>query len=118
MSQFYQVDSAKVSLREYWWGSRSPLVIIGWIVKWLRIRIPSSTDDANTDSTLPFVTEALPAEVQSLFAPLTQELSQRGFFEPVSHVIYDAGSSTTLYWATFRHTGGQHAARIHHRAWG
>src|SRR5437899_7342517 len=118
MSQFYQVDSTKVSLREYWWGSRSPLVIIGWILKWLRVRIPSSTDDANTDSTIPFVTPALPLEVQSLFAPLTQELSQLGFYDPVFHVIYDAGSSTTLYWATFLHTSGQHLARIHHRAWG
>jgi hypothetical protein len=118
MSQFYQVDSTKVSLREYWWGSRSPLVIIGWILKWLRVRIPSSTDDANTDSTIPFVTPALPLEVQSLFAPLTQELSQLGFYDPVFHVVYDAGSSTTLYWATFLHTSGQHLARIHHRAWG
>jgi Zn-dependent protease len=118
MSQFYQVDSTKVSLREYWWGSRSPLVIIGWILKWLRIRIPSSTDDANTDSTIPFVTPALPLEIQSLYAPLTQELSQLGFEEPVFHVIYDAGSSTTLYWATFRQTSGHHVARIHHRAWG
>src|SRR5690348_14116795 len=118
MPQFYQVDSTKVSLREYWWGSRSPLVIIGWILKWLRVRIPSSTDDANTDTTLPFVATLPPLEVQSLFAPLTQELSQFGFYEPVFHVIYDAGSSTTLYWATFRHTSGQHVARIHHRAWG
>lgn len=118
MSQFYQVDSTKVSLREYWWGSRSPVVIIGWILKWLRIRIPSSTDDANVDSTLPFVTPALPGEVQSIFAPLTQELSQLGFCEPIFHVIYDGGSSTTWYWATFRHTSGQQMARIHHRAWG
>jgi Zn-dependent protease len=118
MPQFYQVDSTKVSLKEFWWGTPSPLVIIGWLLKWLRVRIPSSTDDANTDSTIPFVTVPPPLEVQSLFAPLTQELSQLGFYEPVFHVIYDAGSSTTLYWATFLHTSGQHAARIHHRAWG
>jgi Zn-dependent protease len=118
MSQFYQVDSTKVSLREYWWGSRSPLVIIGWLLKWLRVRIPSSSDDANTDSTIPFVTTPPPLEVQPLFAPLTQELSQLGFYEPVFHVIYDPGSSTTLYWATFLHTSGQHLGRIHHRAWG
>jgi len=118
MSQFYQVDSTKVSLREYWWGTRSPLVIIGWILKWLRVRIPSSTDDANTESTLPFIAAGLPAEIEPMFAPLTQQLAQLGFYEPVFHVIYDAGSSTTLYWATFRHTSGQHLARIHHRAWG
>src|SRR5882724_4025397 len=118
MSQFYQVDSAKVSLREYWWSTRSPLVIIGWILKWLRVRIPSSTDDANTESTLSFITPELPADIEAMFTPLTQELAQLGFCDPVFHVIYDAGSSTTLYWATLRHTPGQHFARIHHRAWG
>src|SRR6267378_4478573 len=117
MSQFYQVDSTKVSLREYWWGTRSPLVIIGWILKWLRVRIPGSTDDANTESTLPFIAPELPAGASAMFAPLTQQLAQLGFYEPVFHIIYDAGSSTTLYWATFRHTSGQHLARIHHRTW-
>jgi len=102
MSQFYQVDSAKVSLREYWWSTRSPLVIIGWILKWLRVRIPSSTDDANTESTLSFITPELPADIEAMFTPLTQELAQLGFCDPVFHVIYDAGSSTTLYWATLR----------------
>jgi hypothetical protein len=45
MSTFYAIDSAKISHREYWWGTRSPAVLIGWLVKWLRIRLPSSTDD-------------------------------------------------------------------------
>src|SRR5881409_2451211 len=100
MSQFYQVDSTKISLREYWWGSQSPLVIIAWILKWLRVRIPISTDDANTDSTLPFIAAALPPDIERMFEPLTQQLAQLGFHEPVFHIIYDAGSSTTLYWAT------------------
>src|SRR5260370_37255746 len=106
MPQFYQVDSAKVSLREYWWGTQSPLVIIGWISKWLRIRIPSSTDDANTDSTLPFIKAELPLEIEGMFSPLTQQLGQLGFSDPVFHIIDDAGSSTTLYGATFRHSSG------------
>src|SRR5689334_15564627 len=118
MSKFYQVDSTKVSLREYWWGTRSPLVIIGWVLKWLRIRIPSSTDDANTESTLPFLTDGLPPEIQAMFTALTEQFAQFGFHDPVFHVIFDAGSSTTLCWATFVHSSGQHFARIHHRAWG
>src|SRR5438093_1109806 len=118
MSQFYQVDSTKVSLREYWWGTPSPRVIIGWVLKWLRVRIPGSTDDANTESTLPFISAGVPPEIEAKFAPLTYELVQLGFYDPVFHVIYDAGSSTTVYWATFRHTSGQHLARIHHRIWG
>jgi len=118
MSQFYQVDSAKVSLREYWWGTRSPLVVIGWLLKLLRIRIPGSTDDPNTESTLPFVAPNLPPQIDSLFAPLTHQLTQLGFVDPVFHTIYDAGCSTTWYWATFRHSSGNVLARIHHRVWG
>src|SRR3954447_16052246 len=117
MSQFYQIDSTKVSLREYWWGSRSPLVIIGWLLKWLRVRIPGSTDDANTESTLPFVASALSPDIESLFAPLALELWRAGYYDPVYHIIYDAGTSTTLYWATFRHTSGNGIARIHLRVW-
>jgi len=79
MPKFYQVDSAKVSLREYWWGNPSPLVIIGWLLKWLRIRIPGSADDANTESTLPFVAPGLPADIQAMFAPLTQQVAELGF---------------------------------------
>ena len=36
MSQFYEIDSTKFSHREYWWGSKSPLVLIAWLIKWLR----------------------------------------------------------------------------------
>ncbi len=117
MSEFYDIDSTRVTHREYWWGSKSPLVLIGWIIKWLRVRIPSSSDDPNVDSTLPFVTEELPPEIESEFAPLTAELNALGFSDPVYHVIYDAGTRTRVYWATFRHSSGRHFARIHHRVW-
>jgi len=117
MSTFYAIDSTRVSHREYWWGTRSPAVLVGWILKWLRIRIPSSTDDPNVDSTLPFIVEALPPEVAIRFQPLTEDLARLGFLEPVYHVIRDAGTSTTIHWATFRHQSGQHFARIHQRLW-
>ncbi|PYJ01901.1 MAG: hypothetical protein DME25_17290, partial [Verrucomicrobia bacterium] len=117
MSTFYAIDSAQVSHREYWWGTRSPAVLLGWLLKWLRIRIPSSTDDPNVDSTLPFVVEALPPEVALRFQTPAQELAALGFVEPVYQIIRDAGSSTTIYWATFRHHSGQHFARIHQRIW-
>ena len=117
MSQFYEIDSTRVSLREYWWGTKSPLVIIGWLVKWLHIRIPSSTDDPNTDSTLPFVVEALPLEVAHGFEPVITEFMRLGFFHPVYYVIHDPGTRTTIYWAVFRHDSGNYFARIHQRIW-
>jgi Zn-dependent protease len=117
MSQFYKINSSRVSHREYWWGTKSPAVLIGWLLKWLRVPIPSSSDDPNTESTLPFVVESLPPEIASGFAPLTGELAGFGFSEPVYHVIHDAGTRTTIYWATFRHESGRHFARIHQRIW-
>ena len=117
MSQFYEIDSTRVSHREYWWGSKSPLVILGWLIKWLRIRIPSSSDDPNTESTLPFVVESLPPDIAAGFEPLTQELTTFGFSDPVYHVIHDPGTRTTVYWATFRHESGKCFARIHQRIW-
>ena len=32
MSEFYDIDSSRVTHREYWWGSPTPLVLIGWII--------------------------------------------------------------------------------------
>ncbi len=117
MSEFYSIDSTRVSHREYWWGARSPLVVFGWLLKWLHVRIPSSTDDPNTESTKPYVVEALPAEVAHRFEPMAAELVGQGFLDPVYHVISDAGTATTIFWATYRHASGQHFARIHQRIW-
>ena len=117
MSEFYEIDSRRVSYREYWWGTKSPLVLIGWLLKWLRIRIPGSTDDPNVDSTLLFVVEALPPDIAASFEPVTAELGSLGFLEPAYQVIHDTGTRTTIYWAMFRHVSGKHFARIHRRVW-
>jgi Zn-dependent protease len=117
MSTFYEIDSTHVSFKEYWWGTQSPAVLIGWLVKLTKTRIPSSADDPNTDSTLPFVVEQLPPEVSAAFAPLAAQLAAAGFSDPVYHLIHDAGTSTTIYWATYRHSSGNYFARIHQRIW-
>ncbi|HEU5070413.1 MAG TPA: site-2 protease family protein [Verrucomicrobiae bacterium] len=118
MNDFYAIDSARVSHREYWWGTKSPLVIVGWIAKWLRLRIPSSTDDPNCTSTLPGQVEALPAEVMTRFQPLANELAALGFYDVAYHCFHDPGTQTTIYWATFLHESGVHFARLHQRLWG
>ena len=100
MSAFYSIDSTRVSHREYWWGTRSPAVLIGWLLKWLRVRIPSSTDDPNVESTTPFLVEALPADVTQRFESLAVELTALGFLDPIFHVFQDTGTSTTIFWAT------------------
>ena len=115
MSRFYDLDSTRATHQEYWWGNRSPLVIIGWILKWCRVRIPGSTDDPNVDSTLSFVTESLPSDVDASFQVLAFELASLGFHSPVDHVIYDPSTDTTICWATYLHSSGQHFVRIHRR---
>ena len=119
MPIFYEIDSTRVSLREYLWGTKNPLLlVIGMLLKLFRVRIPSSSDDPNIDSTLGCVVEKLPPDIESRFAPMTAELASLGFFDPVFHVIEDLGTQTRIYWTTFRHTSDQHCARIHHRNWG
>ena len=111
MDTFYKIDSTQVSHLEYLWWHKSPLVLISWMNKWLRVPTLCSSDDPNTESTLPFVVEALPPEITARFEPLTNELAGLGFFDPVHHAIHDAGTRTTIYWATFRHESGNHFAR-------
>ncbi len=119
MATFYQLDSSRVTVKEMAWGSKNPIVLlIGILLKLFRIKIPSSSDDSNVDSTLSFVVEHLPESVQQKFSSLTQELLGLGFCDPVYHVIEDYSTQTQIYWATFRHASGQHCARIHHRYWG
>jgi Zn-dependent protease len=117
MSEFYYIDSSRVSHREYWWGNPSPLVLVGWLIKWLRVPIPGSSDDPNVDTTLPFVVESLPSEILAKFEPVAADLTALGFGDPVYHTIHDAGTRTTWYWATYRESSGTCFARIHHRVW-
>ena len=117
MNTFYKIDSTRVSHLEFWWWHKSPLVIISRLMKWLRIPTPCSSDDPNTESTLPFVVESLPPEIATRFEPLANDLAALGFHDPVYHAIEDAGTRATIYWATFRHESGQHFARIHNRVW-
>lgn len=118
MNQIYAIDSTRISHREYWWGTKSPLVLIGWFTKWFRIRIPGSTDDPNFESTVPCAVESLPSEVLERFQPLGAELAALGFYDVAYHCFRDAGTQTTIYWATFLHESGTHFARIHQRLWG
>ena len=116
MSEFYDINSTKVTHREYWVQS-NVFAIIGWVLKWLRIKLPSSSDDPNVDSTLPFVVTALPDWIMQEFKSHITVLESLGFHSPVFQLIHDPGTQTTLYWATFQHQSGGHFARVHYRQW-
>ena len=118
MSEFYQLDSTKITIREILFFSKNPIhVLLNCLVKWCNIRTPQSSDDPNVDFVWPFVVPTLPPEIIAKFAPLTQELSALGFCDPVFHQIQDHGTRTVIYWATFYHPDGKHVARIHNRMW-
>lgn len=111
MSEFYDIDSRKVSHGEIW-AETKVLAPIGWILKWLRVRLPSSMDEPPVDSILPFVTESLPESVTAQSQSQCDALASLGFHSPVYQVIRDSGTQTTVFWATFLHESGVHYARV------
>lgn len=114
MSEFYDIDSTKVTATEYFYESKI-LGIIGLLLKALRVKLPASTDDPNVDSTLGCLAESLPAHMLEQFQPAATALATLGFHSPVYQIISDPGTHTTRYWATYLHESGIHYARIHYR---
>lgn len=114
MSEFYDIDSTKVTLKEYWYDNKL-LAVIGWILKWLRVKLPGSTDDPNVDTTLESLAETLPPQMTEQFQPAATALAALGFHSPAYQIISDPGTHTTRYWATYQHISGIHYARIHYR---
>jgi Zn-dependent protease len=123
MPVFYQLNSSRVTLREYSWGVPWilwPLVIpIVVLLKVLRLRLPGSTDDPPVESLREFQvpTDAIPTEVQLKFAPLIAELAQHGFHSLVFHQIVDRRHAANTYWVHLLHRSGQAVARLHYRQW-
>lgn len=114
MSEFYDIDSTKVTATEYFYESKI-LGGIGLLLKALRVKLPGSTDDPNVDTTLEFVAESLPTHLLEQFQPAATALAALGFHSPVYQIISDPGTHTTRYWATYQHESGVHYARIHYR---
>lgn len=116
---FYKINSTRVTLREYWWGTPNPLVILLWIVKWLRIRIPGSVDDPNVESIEPFRDSPTewPEEARAKFQAAHEEMKACGFDSPVCYRIHDATNQTDVYQAVYRSESGEAFARVHYRIW-
>ena len=120
---FYKIDSSRATLREYWWECRAPwkwpIFLLAVVLKVLRVRLPSSTDDATVESLAPFrVPESdLSADVQERLLPVENQLAELGFHSPVYHVIDDGLHSTLYRFSTLRHESVPAYARIHLRNW-
>src|ERR1044071_5513852 len=87
---FYRIDSSGFTFKEYFWGSKNPLVLlVAAVIKLLRINSGGSTDDPAVDSLHPFeIAESqLPPDIAIKFQPLTVELQSLGFVAPIFHHI-------------------------------
>ncbi len=115
----YRIDSTRVSLQEYWWGVRSPAIVIAALLKLLRVRLPSSTDDPNVAALAPWEVDpaALGESFWTRFADRVQELENLGFHSPVVHRIEDDLHKTETCLISFVHPPGLAVARIHERTW-
>lgn len=120
---FYKVDSARVSLREYWWECRAPwmwpVFVIGALLKFLRIRLPSSVDDVTVEEIAPFrVREnVLEPEVLNKLLPRETALADLGFHSPVYHAIDDSFQRTAYRISTLQHDSERVFAQIRFRLW-
>lgn len=114
----YGIDSRGVSLREYWRGQPASILVTA-LMKLLRVRLPTSTDDPNVESLAPFeaAAESIPEDVTEQFAPLAQELEEAGFHSPIHHVIEDDVHQVETHLTTYVHESGQAWARLHRRRW-
>jgi Zn-dependent protease len=119
MKQFYEIDSSRVSLREYSWGTSWLLLPLIMIVKWLRIRMPSSTDDPPVDSLAPFTItrDLLPVAVADKFQPLEEKLRALGFRSMGYMFIVDSRNATKYAFASWIDASGKVIAQVRQRVW-
>ena len=119
--QCYRVDSSRTSYTELWRDTRSPLVLIIWLSKLLRIRLPGSVNDPNVVSLRPFlvdagaVQETIPADVRQELQPVVRELTDLGFREAVCFLINDLFHHSRTCQVALLHRNGRSVARVTHR---
>lgn len=118
---FYRVDSSRSSFTELWRDMRSPVVLLAWLSKLLRISLPGSVNDPNVVALHPFVVadEAVEDEIDPAvlekFQPVLRELTGLGFGEPVYYLISDEFHHSRSTQAALLHRDGRSVARITHR---
>jgi len=122
--QYYRVDSSRSSYTELWRDARSPLVLIAWLTKLLRVKLPGTVNDPNVVSLWPFlvadgiVEEAVPSDVRQKLQPVMRELTDLGFGEAVYFSIHDLFHHSRMCQVALLHRDGRSVARVTHRVEG
>ena len=116
---FYAIDSRRVTLEEYRWGTPALMMPLVVLLKLLRVRLPSSTDDPNVESLTPFEIDpdGLPAAERESLRPVEAEFARLGFIDPIYHRILDPLNATRIETVSFRHPSGVAVARLFCRLW-
>jgi Zn-dependent protease len=112
----YKVNSSRASFGELWRDNRSPLVLIGWITKLMRVRLPGSVNDPNVESLRPFEVSAnsFPEDVRSRIDPMLKELGAVGFdiADPIYHFINDLFNHSRSYIVSVWRLDGRAIGRM------
>lgn len=122
--RFYRINSSRSSFAELWRDVRSPLVLIVWITKLLRIKLDGSVNDPNVVSLRPFyvspkaINTTIPMEVLQKLAPVVRELTELGFANPVHFLIDDPFHHSQIVQIALLHRDGRSVARVTHRSEG
>jgi Zn-dependent protease len=111
----YKVDSSHASFGELRRDTRGFAVLLAWITKLLRVRIPGSVNDPNVESLRPFEVSptAFPTNVAERMAPMLADLAAAGFGpRGLCHTVVDLFNNSRLYIATLPRKDGRAVARV------
>ena len=118
----YKVDSSRSGFGEMWRDMRSPSVVIAWVTKLMRVRLPGTVNEPNVESLAPFAVEYadLPADVRERFEPKLRELRAFGFdaAAPQAWRVVDLFNNSRTSIAALGRDDGRAVARLHYRAEG
>ncbi|MEM6312520.1 MAG: site-2 protease family protein [Planctomycetota bacterium] len=112
----YTVDSSRASFGELWRDTRSPLVLITWLTKLLRVRLPGGVNDPNVEALRPFETsfDQLPDDVRADLVPKLDEWASLGFdtTQAVVHRIVDRFGTSKHFLVNVPHADQLALARL------
>ena len=119
--QYYRVDGTRASFVELWRDARSPLVLLAWLIKLLRIKLPGTINDPNVVSLRPFLVKSegietsIPDSVQEKVGPVVRELIELGFGKTICFLVHDRFHQGRICQLAMLHRDGRSVARINHR---
>lgn len=123
--QYYRMNSSRLSFAEFWRETRSPVVLLGWLTKLLRIKLSGSAHDPNVVTLESCrvdgdaVDDRVPADQRQAIESVMEELRGLGFVDPPIHYFFDDRFHTSRRLdVLLRHRDGKAIARVVHRAEG